>query len=655
LRLQQTEGNRAVQRLLQRAADAAAPAPQTDEEDLAARLRTAGGGRALEPEARQRLEQGLGADLSGVRVHTDGAADQMARAVDAVAFTTGPDVFFRAGTYAPGTPDGMRLLAHEATHTVQQAAGPVAGVPDGRGIAVSDPDDAFERAARAAGDSVSRVAPAETPASPGGLTGETSAAESADGGVALQRFGSEEHRQIGAEASGGATTDLDLGDGTTLTYGEMVALAGDFFGSLEEMRTLATTPDGQEQLRWARWNALHSGGEPSVSAAAKAAVLDRYYRLAANNWSHFSAGGTAASEYEGGHRDALSLAFFAGASGDEAKFAQATTAEAFCNHFLTDMFAGGHVRTPRQEMKEWYQANYPDSLGQFVSYTAGRITTNLDAQGDIPWYWPNSSVMEKLRGRIVALGGSAMESFTLGDIVALAYHHQDNAGLGVVSDVGPDGAPVAGGFRWTAMGDSHLADSPITRQMVEGAVRASLNDLTLAREAGLQASGGTCVPEEQLAGARDQAVAALQPFAALGFVPREDTEAGNTVMDWHWGQIDPTLRAAIDESVRNDIANTLRGKAGAVPEEIRCTRTGSEDPEGAVRLRVRPAFLQFCDQLAGEGVAALEAAMATAASPPTDAVLDGGVPLPAGVPDDSSDTGGGEGMDAGVPQPAGAH
>jgi hypothetical protein len=646
-------GNRAVRRLLQRAL--AAPAPP-GEDDLAVRLRAAGSGQSLAPEVRGRLEPGLGADLAGVRVHTDAEADGLARATGAVAFTTGADIFFRSGAYEPGSPDGLQLLAHEATHAVQQASGPVTGVPAAPGVVVSEPDDRFERAADVAARAVVGGA-GGAPAGAGLPAPAAAGAESGAGEVSvLQRFGSAEHRAIGAEASGGATTDLDLGDGTTLTYGEMVALAGDYFESLEEMRSLAGSPAGQQQLRWARWNALGGGGEPAVDESAKAAVRDRYYRLAARNWTHFSAGGTAGTEYQSGHQDALGLAFFAGGAEDEAKWGQAMTAEAFCNHFLTDMFAGGHVRTPRQEMKEWYQAQYPDSLERFVSYTGARITENLDALGDIPWYWLNSWVESKLRDRIMALGGSAVASFTLGDIVSLAYHNQDNAGLGVVSDVGPDGVPVGGGFHWTAMGDSHLAESPITRQMVEGAVRASLADLTAAREAGRRAAGGTCMREEALVGAKDAFVAQQQPYAALSYVPREDTDAHNPVMNWHWGEIDPTLRAAIDGAVRDEIANTLRGKAGAVPEELRLTRTGKEDPDGAVHLHVRQAFLQFCDQLAGTGIGALEAAMATPASPPRDAVLDGGVPLPAGVPADPADADAGAGAPAGtgVPAPAGA-
>ena len=120
-----------------------------------------GGGQTLEPQAQARLEAGLGDSLDGVRVHTDGEAAQLADSVDAVAFTSGQDIFFGAGTYQPGTTQGLELLAHEAAHTVQQAAGPVAGTPAAGGIAVSDPADAFEQAAERAAHRVVQSTPTD--------------------------------------------------------------------------------------------------------------------------------------------------------------------------------------------------------------------------------------------------------------------------------------------------------------------------------------------------------------------------------------------------------------------------------------------------------------------------------------------------------------
>jgi len=157
-RLHQSIGNDAVQRALHR--------PGGDD-TLAGRIRARlGAGGRLATDVQQRLEHGLGGGLDHVRVHTDGAADHLARSLAARAFTTGSDIFFRAGSYDPGTPAGLHVLAHEASHTLQQARGSVDGKQVGGGVRVSDPGDRFERAADLAARRVvaGEVAPLAVPA-----------------------------------------------------------------------------------------------------------------------------------------------------------------------------------------------------------------------------------------------------------------------------------------------------------------------------------------------------------------------------------------------------------------------------------------------------------------------------------------------------------
>jgi hypothetical protein len=81
-----------------------------------------GGGKPLDKGVRAQMEQGFGADFSGVRVHTGGQADTLNRSLNAKAFTTGQDIFFGKGQYNPGSSGGQKLIAHELTHTVQQSA-----------------------------------------------------------------------------------------------------------------------------------------------------------------------------------------------------------------------------------------------------------------------------------------------------------------------------------------------------------------------------------------------------------------------------------------------------------------------------------------------------------------------------------------------------
>jgi len=76
-----------------------------------------GGGKPLPDDLKQKFEASLGADLSGVRVHTDGDA---ATAAGAKAVAHGQDIHMAPGQYDPHSAPGQELLAHEVAHTVQQ-------------------------------------------------------------------------------------------------------------------------------------------------------------------------------------------------------------------------------------------------------------------------------------------------------------------------------------------------------------------------------------------------------------------------------------------------------------------------------------------------------------------------------------------------------
>jgi hypothetical protein len=78
-----------------------------------------GSGQALPIDTRQMLRPRLGVDLGDVRIHTGAAADQIARALGAQAFTFGRDVVFASGRYDPWSRPGLELLAHELVHVGQ--------------------------------------------------------------------------------------------------------------------------------------------------------------------------------------------------------------------------------------------------------------------------------------------------------------------------------------------------------------------------------------------------------------------------------------------------------------------------------------------------------------------------------------------------------
>ena len=91
------------------------------ETELSGRLaRARAGGVPLTKGFRLFAEQAMGADFSPVRIHRDTAADQLARSINALAFTNTTHIFFRSGQYDEQSASGRRLLAHELTHILQQ-------------------------------------------------------------------------------------------------------------------------------------------------------------------------------------------------------------------------------------------------------------------------------------------------------------------------------------------------------------------------------------------------------------------------------------------------------------------------------------------------------------------------------------------------------
>lgn len=177
LGLASTLGNAHVGRVLnspgvQRAG--ATSAQQLDESVARAIEDRRGHGRPLDDDTRAEMEGSLGHDLSDVRVHTDSDAHQLNEAVSARAFATGNDVFFKQGTYDPGSLSGTELLGHELTHVVQQREG-TSGLGAGE---VSHPSDAAEQHAASMGSALANSSAGRTAARSG------SAAAAAPAGVA---------------------------------------------------------------------------------------------------------------------------------------------------------------------------------------------------------------------------------------------------------------------------------------------------------------------------------------------------------------------------------------------------------------------------------------------------------------------------------------
>lgn len=101
-----------------------------------------GGGHPLPESVRAFFEPCFGHHFSGIRVHTNGDADKLNRALSARAFTTGQAIYFRDGEYNTSSSSGRELLAHELTHVVQQMSGGLR-----HKLTVGQPGDKYEQEA----------------------------------------------------------------------------------------------------------------------------------------------------------------------------------------------------------------------------------------------------------------------------------------------------------------------------------------------------------------------------------------------------------------------------------------------------------------------------------------------------------------------------
>jgi hypothetical protein len=536
-------------------------------------------------------------DISGVEAHVGGAAATANRAIGAEAYATGHHVAF-------GSAPGLHTAAHEAAHVVQQRG----GVQLKGGVGESG--DAYEQHADAVADAVVQGKSAE------GLldrhAGGSSGPAQAGSGHPIQCFGSQEHQSLGDTATG--TAHYNVGGGANdqfqLTHGDIVALNGDYFlagpgttsaggrGQQDDLFYLAgragnrgQAPGTRDEVIWTlkmiRGNdARFAPGGPWASYvfsdAVKAAVNERYQRLAAANTTHFAAPrgrdasgqpnpspeGSAGSSYRSTHEAALRMAFQAGQRHDPVDRAMAM--EAAAQHYLTDSFSAGHVRTPTGDLREYWGTKYPlfwyNLRHKMALDTAVRLnaqSNNLTtALGTVNQMY--SAISQQIEGMAASL-----PAVTLGDLLAKVFHDRDNA----------QGVDIQGGGRiW---GDDNL-DNPDprnqTRALAQAAIRDGNADVQTAFRLGGQAAAGATTPDGQIFAQVRSATATGNRYLAETRMPvPASTEAPQ---NWRAGSLEelwtkpvcgtsgPTVGAKILEALQpgHEIRQTLEDLANRFPE-----------------------------------------------------------------------------------------
>jgi hypothetical protein len=129
------------------------------------------GGQPLDAHTRTFMESRFNHNFSQVRVHTGAEAAASARGYNSTAFTLGHDVVFGAGQYRPHSSTGLKLLAHELTHVVQQNGGGASSpmvqrqnggplpvvVVSGPAAIANVPEDAAEKNIRESGEKAEKA------------------------------------------------------------------------------------------------------------------------------------------------------------------------------------------------------------------------------------------------------------------------------------------------------------------------------------------------------------------------------------------------------------------------------------------------------------------------------------------------------------------
>jgi outer membrane protein OmpA-like peptidoglycan-associated protein len=416
--------------------------------------------------------------------------------------------------------------------------------------------------------------------------------------VVVQRFAGPEHRDIGDVTM----TEIDLGNGVILTWGEVVALAGDEFGTPKELADTVQTPDGRARLRAA---IEHDRLAPrTVSDAAWAEREKALAVLAMQNIPHFAAGGTAIETWTGYHTEALHRGLMAGRAGDAPGYQSAELTEAFGEHFLTDSFSGGHIRTPRAEISAWYTDEFAPRVAlPFLDRLRDRLVDAITAEISPQTNWPDFIVAGKvgtqvdqiINEKLAAIGGRIgfvhWFGLAIGGAVSGAMHDLEGVcGVRVTSEAHP--AP------WQAYGDGSLTSPPpggetdvaVSREQVQLAVLAAQAQLGRAHDIGLRLHRTTSAATQPHAVyfGFDSSTLDGASSAALG----DAAEHLRTHPEWvvHLvGHTDPTgpdgYNDALGQRRADTAAHALAG-AGVSPDQVVEVRSDGErnpvavDPAG---------------------------------------------------------------------------
>jgi hypothetical protein len=345
---------------------------------------------------------------------------------------------------------------------------------------------------------------------------------------------SHEHRTIGQAAAGAL---VEVGGNATeerfvLSYGDVVALSGDFFAShhcgthsvvgafapedptSDDLFQLAAIPGNQGTQPGTRDEIIcalkvmaadgdfvdprfEPGGQFSdfqFTAAAAATeverrVRDRFLALATANGDHFVAPGrpdttddhnsaytngfdSAITAYRRLHKAALDEAYRLGQCQGEVSRAMAR--EAAAQHYLTDAFAAGHLRTPVTAIRHYWHHRYPQFWPNLQHKVAADTAAALRELTRPARILPADLVYNRVHAAVKART-RRYPPITFGDLLARVFHDWDN-NHGLILDTGG-----------ILFGDDHLEEG-VGKKLAITAARAGIDDIEVAYQLGMSGS-----------------------------------------------------------------------------------------------------------------------------------------------------------------------
>jgi hypothetical protein len=359
-----------------------------------------------------------------------------------------------------------------------------------------------------------------------------------------------EHRDIGDTAAGGAQVNVggeSAGEQFWLGYGDVMALSGDYF-TPETLFSLARMPgrrgtrletrdeivcalkviaadEGFADPRFETHGLLaeRAPGRRDVERR----VRDRYLQLAATNDDHFVAPGGVTHEPPPGtarpfgsavlayrHHHEIALELACGLGRTRGDLAQALARGAAVQHFLTDAFTAGHLRTPVARIRRFWRARHPDFWERLQRRVAADTAATLRELA-----WP----LRRLPARFVddrtvaalRLRTSRYPELSVGDFLARLFHDWDNR-HGIAIDTGG-----------VVFGDGHVHEG-VTRRLALAAVRAGIDDVEAAFALG--ASGSRLSGAPLYRAVRSATGAPRDTFMAETKIPRP--AAANPPQNW---------------------------------------------------------------------------------------------------------------------------